>query len=178
MLVEPYNRPQALRALMHTQTFIIDRVFDTQHTYRWRNGPKCTVLGVEVQGKRYFSVVLNGWLTIRDGAMVTAIFDSPGNWKKLVGWVDHQTGQIISASAPVSTAFAVLMSLVAILALVILCFVVVLWGEAGVLRWCLMVAYSGLLLATVGVVRNARKVRFEHSKLEACKASMRLGSHY
>ncbi|AKJ27081.1 hypothetical protein [Caldimonas brevitalea] len=80
---------------MQSVVVTFDRVFDVQRLTRGRSGPKYTLFGFESAGKRYFNVEVDGWPELEAGATVTALLRTPGNWRTLVGWVEHGSQRIV-----------------------------------------------------------------------------------
>jgi len=158
---------------MFTQQVIIQRVFDSHQGYRGRGGPKCTRLGIEVAGVRHFSLLINGWHDIQPSPTVTAIFRSPNDWKQLVGWVNHQTGEIISTSPSGSLFFVVP---ICILFAAWLAFLLQnLWLLKSPSLTMLGIAAGTIFLCIVVVnsIHQLRRYKIDLQILEKCKLSLK-----
>jgi hypothetical protein len=162
----------ALTDSVHAQTIVIDRVFDLQHSRRGSNGPKCTVLGLEAAGVRHFSVVVDGWHEIHAGVTVTAMFRSAEDWKQLVGWVNHQTGEIITTSPAGSKVLVILMTLLTTVWLGFVFHAGWLWQSQIATRAGLLFGTALLGVVTVVSVVRMRKVSDERRALEEYQTSL------
>lgn len=158
---------------MHSKEFTINRIFDVQFTYWGRGGPKCTLLGIEVDGIRHFNVVLNGWQEIQPQTRVTAFFRRPGDWKQLVGWVCHATGQVVTTSPPASLT-AVLSA-----ALMVAVWVGLLANGSWLLEaqvWLRIVVFAGTLAVSLQVLHSI--LRFKRTLAElAAVSAFRVPAH-
>jgi len=95
-----------LEGLMQEEVIHIERVFDLQRLPQvGQRHRKSTVFSIEEGGRRHFGIEVDGWPTVRDGAIVTAVFKESGDWHSLVGWVDNQTGEEFFCNSPVSATF-------------------------------------------------------------------------
>ena len=159
---------------MNAQTLTIDRVFDSRHRYRGSNGsgPKCTELGLEIAGNRHFMVVLDGWLEISAGSRVTALFRSPGDWKQLVGWVDHETGEIVRTGTPASLPIAIATCLITALWIFFLLRGLWIIEAPRHIQIGLGVGTIILSLVSVGALTRAKRTKAENVALMQCKASL------
>jgi hypothetical protein len=157
---------------MHTEIIDIERVFDIQQEHWSRGGPRRTVLGVVASGKRHTNVVVDGWPEVRPRSTVTALFREPGDWKQLVGWVDHTSGEVIAAfpEAP-WPASAIACSIVAAWLVFLL---------SGRWLWAAMFGVkAGLALGTatacllVGrMIWRTRRTHAERKALESCRQAL------
>jgi hypothetical protein len=86
---------------MNTVTITFDRVFDIVHRSR-RNRVLSTEFGFEARDVKASGVAVPGAPRIEAGMTVTAVLERPDNWRTLLGWVNHGTGEIACRS-PVSS---------------------------------------------------------------------------
>jgi hypothetical protein len=56
--------------------------------------PRQTVFSFMSDSKYFPYVAAPGWPAIHDGLRVTALLESPDDWKSLLGWVNRETGEI------------------------------------------------------------------------------------
>lgn len=84
---------------MEQVTATFDRVFDVQRQVRDIFGSKFTTFGFELQGERFFDLSVPGWPSLHDGITVTALLRETGNWKTLIGWVEHGSGEVVRRHA-------------------------------------------------------------------------------
>lgn len=82
---------------MELVTVTFDRVFDIISAMR--NGMACTEFGFEAGALRKYAVAIAGEPRIEAGMTVSAVLRQPGDWQTLVGWVDHETGEIACRGA-------------------------------------------------------------------------------
>ncbi|SEB13473.1 hypothetical protein [Variovorax sp. YR216] len=78
---------------MNEITITFDRVFDIVRGSR-RNRVPCTVFGFQSGDVEERSVAVPGSPRIEAGMTVTAVLERPGDWQTLLGWVNHETGEI------------------------------------------------------------------------------------
>ncbi len=160
-------------AAVHSEVVVIHGVFDVQHGHWGRGGPKKTSLGVNASGARHYNLVLNGWQDIQRQRTVTAFFRKPDDWKQLVGWIDHDSGEVIAAF-PEASWWAVGVAGL----LVVAWFSFLLQGH-----WLLNATpgvQAGLLLGTAALCLlvghmtwRTRRTEVERALLEDCRLSMR-----
>ncbi len=87
-----------------------DRVFDVKRT-RVRNHGPCTIFGFQSGQVRAHGVLVPDWPRIEPGMTVTAVLQRRGDWQTLMGWVDHQTGEVVGQKTMmVSTVFGLLVA--------------------------------------------------------------------
>lgn len=70
-----------------------DRVFDITQDVSKRS-TYSTLFSFEHNGKRFFSVSIDGKPRIESGMNVLAALQGRDDWKSLIGWKDLDTGQI------------------------------------------------------------------------------------
>lgn len=56
--------------------------------------PRQTVFSFMSDFKYFPYVAAPGWPEIREGLTVTALLEKPGDWKSMLGWVNHDSGEI------------------------------------------------------------------------------------
>jgi hypothetical protein len=79
---------------MQRITITLDRVFDiTTGSARGRH--PCTFVNFQSGALSQFGIALPGSPGLRNGMTVTALLDKYDNWQTLLGWVDHETGEIV-----------------------------------------------------------------------------------
>ncbi|SCK21505.1 hypothetical protein VAR608DRAFT_1645 [Variovorax sp. HW608] len=83
---------------MNAVTITFDRVFDIVHRSR-RNRVLSTEFGFESADVKESGVAVPGAPRIEAGMTVTAVLERPGDWRTLLGWVNHGTGEIACRSA-------------------------------------------------------------------------------
>jgi hypothetical protein len=81
---------------MHLETVTFDRVFDL-HRWRLRRGP-ITVFSFSTKERTVYSVTVEGWPAVQAGMTVTAVLGRSGNWQTLLGWSNHQSGELAMRS--------------------------------------------------------------------------------
>jgi hypothetical protein len=100
---------------MHSVTLRMDRVFDIQAD-AFSGDTRRTLFSFESNGKRYFSVLVNGDPQLESGQTITAILKRPDNWQTVMGLRVHETGEVCAPSTGVHmgllllTAFAATVS--------------------------------------------------------------------
>ena len=83
---------------MNEVTITFDRVFDIARTSR-RNRVVRTEFGFQSGDLKLDRIAVPGAPRIEDGMTVTALLERPGEWRTLLGWVNHATGEIACQSA-------------------------------------------------------------------------------
>lgn len=78
---------------MPLETVRFDRVFGVVHTSQ--NRRLVTLFGFESAGRKEYSVAVPGTPRVESGMTVTAYFEEADNWQTLIGWRDHETGEIV-----------------------------------------------------------------------------------
>lgn len=63
-----------------------------------RNRAPCIEFGFRSGDVRHYAVCAWGAPSVRSGMTVTAVFPDKEDWQALVGWVDHETGEICCKS--------------------------------------------------------------------------------
>ncbi len=80
---------------MNEATVTFEQVFDVTRNVRRSRVPS-TEFGFQAGEMKVQSVLVSGSPRIEAGMTVTALLDRPGDWQSLLGWVDHETGEIAS----------------------------------------------------------------------------------
>jgi len=83
---------------MNEATVTFDRVFDIVRRSQ-RNRMPCTEFGFQAGDQKKYGIAAPGSPRIVAGMTVTAVLHRPGDWQTLLGWVDHETGEIVCRSA-------------------------------------------------------------------------------
>lgn len=78
---------------MNEVTITFDRVFDIVPTSQRKRVVR-TEFGFQAGDLKQERVAVPGSPRIEDGMTVTALLDRPGDWRSLLGWVNHETGEI------------------------------------------------------------------------------------
>ncbi len=78
---------------MHLVNIKFDRVFDIVQDAS-RNDVHVTLFSFESDGKRLFSISIEGQPRIENGMEVVAALVHSDDWKSLLGWKDLHTGKI------------------------------------------------------------------------------------
>ncbi|MEJ8812762.1 hypothetical protein WKW77_16870 [Variovorax ureilyticus] len=78
---------------MHEITITFDRVFDIVRGARRGRVPS-TVFGFQAKEVEVRGVAVAGSPRIEAGMTITAVLERPGDWQSLIGWVNHETGEI------------------------------------------------------------------------------------
>ena len=78
---------------MHIAKIKMDRVFDIVQDPT-RRGTSATLFSFEANGKRHFSVSIDGRPRLEDGMEVVAVLHRSNDWQSLIGWKDLGTGLI------------------------------------------------------------------------------------
>ena len=83
---------------MNEVTVTFDRVFDIVRRSQ-RNRVPCTEFGFQAGDVKKYGIAAPGSPRIEAGMTVTAVLQRPGDWQTLLGWVNHETGEIACRSA-------------------------------------------------------------------------------
>jgi hypothetical protein len=110
---------------MFETEMVFSRVYDTVRD-AYRTIP-FTTFGFESDGKRY-RVIIDGWPRVESGQRVTALLPSPGKWEHPLGWVCHDTGEVVGPRLPAPSVFR----------------------ASSVVSYSLMLLAAGLLLLSKG----------------------------
>ncbi|TGP40320.1 hypothetical protein EN871_29310 [bacterium M00.F.Ca.ET.228.01.1.1] len=78
---------------MPLETVRLDRVFGIVQTSQ--NRELVTLFGFESGNRKEYSVAAPGKPRIESGMTITAYLAQTGNWQTLIGWRDHETGEIV-----------------------------------------------------------------------------------
>ena len=78
---------------MNEITITFDQVFDVVHRSQ-RNRVLSTQFGFQSGDMKKVGVTVPGSPRIEAGMTVTALLERPGDWQSLLGWVNHETGEI------------------------------------------------------------------------------------
>jgi hypothetical protein len=133
----------------------IDRVFGVTHTSQ--NRKRVTLFGFESENRKEYSVAAPGRPRIESGMTITAYLSKAGNWQTLVGWRDHESGEIVCESAGTP----IFLCVWCVLALCMMARG--LWHQSVVLS----VISVGLVAMFIWGVRNVRYLRKVRRELEA-----------
>lgn len=74
-----------------------DRVFDIVRRLMGSRMP-CTEFGFQNGDTKKYGITAPGLPRIEAGMTVTAVLRRPDDWQTLIGWVDHETGEIACRS--------------------------------------------------------------------------------
>jgi hypothetical protein len=83
---------------MNEVTVTFDRVFDIVHRSPYNRVP-FTGFGFQAGDVKKYAIEVPGSPRIEAGMTVTAVLLRPGDWRTLLGWVNHETGEIVCRSA-------------------------------------------------------------------------------
>ena len=74
----------------------VDVTFDeVMHAMRsTRNKMACVDFSFRAGDERHYAVTAWGEPSVRGGMTVTAVLRHAGDWQSLIGWVDHETGEV------------------------------------------------------------------------------------
>jgi hypothetical protein len=100
--------------VMHVVTVTFEKIFDLHRWDRSKYVPRHTAFGFVANGESRYSVSVVGWPTIEVGTTVTAFLGEEGNWQSLVGWVNHQTREVVIPNYQRSIYSACVSSLIAL----------------------------------------------------------------
>jgi hypothetical protein len=89
-------------AIRHKQTDMqqvtssFGRVFDVVRipTHWSQQGDPSTMFSFETEGKKYYGVRVPGHPEVQSGMKVTALLDKQDDWRVVIGWVNHSSGEI------------------------------------------------------------------------------------
>lgn len=81
---------------MPLETVHMARVFGVTHTSQ--NRKRVILFGFENANRKEYSVAAPGSPRIESGMTITAYLSKADNWQTLVGWRDHETGEIVCDS--------------------------------------------------------------------------------
>lgn len=82
------------------ETVVFDRIFDVQRREGRRSHQRCTDFSFQQGARKVYGVTVQGWPLLEAGHRVTVVLGEPGNWQRLLGWKNHNTGEHILHSAP------------------------------------------------------------------------------
>lgn len=85
--------------LMNEVTITFDQVFEIVRDSR-RNRAPCTEFGFQSGVVKEHGIAVPGSPQIEAGMTVTAVLERPGDWRTLLGWVNHETGEIACSRTP------------------------------------------------------------------------------
>lgn len=80
---------------MHSVTIRMDRVFDVQPD-TFSGNIRRTLFSFESNGKRHFSVLVDGDPKLISGQTITAILKHQDDWQTVLGMRIHETGEIFA----------------------------------------------------------------------------------
>lgn len=78
---------------MPLETVRLKRVFGVVQTSQ--NRRPITLFGFESASRKEYSVAAPGKPRIESGMTITAYLTEANNWETLIGWRDHETGEIV-----------------------------------------------------------------------------------
>ena len=78
---------------MPLETVCFDRVFGVVQTFQ--NRRSVTLFGFESAGRKEYSVAVSGRPRVESGVTITVYLEEAGNWQTLIGWRDHESGEIV-----------------------------------------------------------------------------------
>ena len=99
---------------MHAVTVTFERIFDLQRHEASKSCPKHTTFGFVSGGEPHYAVSVPAWPTFEVGITVTVLLRKEGNWQSLTGWVNHQSGEVITPNYQRSTFYALLSAALAL----------------------------------------------------------------
>lgn len=79
---------------MEQVTIAFRRIFDLHRIESSRYIKRHTLFSFEAEGLTKYSVRVPGWPKIEAGTTVTALLRKPGNWQTVIGWVNHESGEV------------------------------------------------------------------------------------
>ncbi|RYY86597.1 MAG: hypothetical protein EOO15_14130 [Chitinophagaceae bacterium] len=79
---------------MEQVTIVFRRVFDLHRIESSRYITRHTLFSFEAEGLTKYSVRVPGWPEIKVGTTVTALLRKPENWQTVIGWVNHESGEV------------------------------------------------------------------------------------
>ncbi len=140
-----------------------DQVLHVHRNRENRFHPKHSVFSFMSAGDYVPYVSVPGWPSIEPGTTVTAFLRQPGNWKSLVGWVNHASGEVAAPNFKRS-AWAAVLDGVWSTAWFVLC-----PTQFGPLRWAPSI--MGLLICVLSLVR-ARRERMEALEVKSSATAL------
>ncbi len=144
---------------MQRVTVTFDLVFDLRRVPGSRLSGRRSLFSFTAGGETHRELKIAGWPRLQVGDTITALLRREGDWHTLVGWVNHDTGEVVAPSSTRPLGRAVL------LALGVGALVTVLWSTLTInmrstplrdLSWLLWVGY-GLFLLTLIVAMMLRQ---------------------
>jgi hypothetical protein len=78
---------------MPLETIHLDRVFGVVQTSQ--NRRLVTLFGFESANRKEYSVAAPGKPRVESGMTITAYLAETGNWQTLIGWRNHENGEIV-----------------------------------------------------------------------------------
>ena len=153
---------------MHRVTVTFDLVFDLRRVPGSRLYGRRSLFSFTADGETHRELRIQGWPRLQVGDTITALLRRKRDWRTLVGWVNHDSGEIV-APLPTRTLYRSLG-----LALGVGLLVLVLWSmltievERTMLRnwsWLLWAGYLGFLasLVVAMLLRQWRHRRVEQA---------------
>lgn len=76
----------------HCVVVTFDEVMHAMHATR--NKMACVDFSFRAGSERHYAVTAWGEPSVRSGMTVTAVLRHAGDWQSLIGWVDHETGEV------------------------------------------------------------------------------------
>lgn len=151
---------------MQRVTVTFDLVFDLRRVPGSRLRGRRTLFSFTADGETHRELNMQGWPRLQVGDTITALLPRKGDWRTLVGWVNHDTGEVVAPS-PART-----LQRTVLLALGVGLLVAVLWSTLTIdmrstplrdLSWLLWVGY-GIFLLTLIVAMVLRQ--WSHRRTE------------
>ena len=151
---------------MQRVTVTFDLVFDLRRVPGSRVSGRRSLFSFTADGETHRELKIPGWPRLQVGDTVTALLRRKGDWHTLVGWVNHDTGEVVAPSLTRPLGRAV------VLALGVGALVTALWSTLTInmrstplrdLSWLLWVGYGFFLLTLIVamMVRQWRRRRIE-----------------
>ncbi len=140
---------------MQRVTVTFDLVFDLRRVPGSRLTGRRSLFSFTADGETHRELTMPGWPRLQVGDTITALLRRKDDWRTLVGWVNHDTGEVVAPS-PVRMLLRTVL-----LALGIGLLVAVLWSmltidmQSASLRnwsWLLLAGYGVFLVALLAAM--------------------------
>ena len=153
---------------MHRVTVTFDLVFDLRRVPGSRLQGRRSLFSFTADGQTHRELQMQGWPRLQVGDTITALLRRKHDWRTLVGWVNHDTGEVVAPS-PARTFYRSAMLAAGVGLLVAVLWAMLTVGTQSTLMsdwsWLLWAGYVGFLLVLITgmLLRQWSHRRIEHA---------------
>ncbi len=151
---------------MQRVTVTFDLVFDLRRVPGSRFSGRRSLFSFTAGGETHRELKMQGWPRLQVGDTITALLRRKGDWSTLVGWVNHDTGEVVAPSPARTLLRTVLLALGVGLLTTVLWSTLTIDMRRSALRdwsWLLWAAY-GVFLLTLLIAMMLRQ--WSHRRAE------------